>query len=151
MKKIRLVLCVDNNSSFLRTCEDLFSRDGFEAATADSGLKTVEMLGSMKKLPDLVVINVMMPDMNGFELLKIIKNNPRYKRIPVVMLTNLNNENQVQQAYMLGAILYLVKVDYGPKEIAEKIKEIASAYKPDFGVPEVKVETKDISGAASPK
>src|SRR3989344_5813624 len=93
MKKIRLVLCVDNNSSFLRTCEDLFSRDGFEAATADSGLKTVEMLGSMKKLPDLVVINVMMPDMNGFELLKVIKNNRRYKRIPILVLGNLDDQD----------------------------------------------------------
>ena len=151
MKRIPKILFVDDDPLFLRVYRDFFSREGFETVTAESGLKAIGALESMEKLPDLMVLDVMMPDMNGFELLKIIKNNPRYKRIPVVMLTNLNNENQVQQAYMLGAILYLVKVDYGPKEIAEKIKEIASAYKPDFGVPEVKVETKDISGAASPK
>ena len=153
MKKIQKLFFVEDDPLFLRVYIDFFSKEGFEVETADNGLKALGKLESMEKLPSLIVIDMMMPEMNGLEFLRVAKSNPRYKRIPVIMLTNLNSQSDVEQAYILGAILYLVKTDYSPKEVVGKIKEILSAYKNESSVHEVSVPVKDLpeKKADSPK
>ena len=85
-----------------------------------------------------------LPKKNGFDVLRDIKNNPKLKTIPVVMLTNLAGQADAEKALSLGAVLYLVKSQYNPKEIIDKIKEILVGSSRGDEVPAVTVKTKDI-------
>lgn len=82
---------------------------------------------------------------NGFEVLTEIKLNAKTKSIPVVMLTNLAGQAGAERALSLGAVLYLVKSQYDPKQIVDKVKDIISATTRSSDVPHVSVEVKDIN------
>ena len=84
-----------------------------------------EVIGKVIELkPSLILLDVMMPKINGIELLKQLKNNPETKSIPVVILTNLSVPEQINQALSLGAVKYLIKSEYMPQDISVIIKEI---------------------------
>jgi len=85
----------------------------------------------------------MMPELNGIELLKILKGNPKYKTIPVIVWSNLSREGDIEMALSMGAVLYLIKSEYAPQEVIAKIKEFIYAYKKKNGIPEVKITTRD--------
>jgi CheY-like chemotaxis protein len=86
----------------------------------------------------------MMPKMNGFDVLKAVKQEEKLKNAPVIMLTNLAGEADAEKALSLGAVLYLVKSQYDPKQIVEKVKEIISASSRTSDIPSVSVEVKDV-------
>ena len=98
----------------------------------------------METAPTLILLDVMMPKKNGFDVLRQVKQNEKLKNVPVVMLTNLAGESDAEKALSLGAVLYLVKSQYDPKEVVNKVKEILSASKRGDDVPEVSVGVKDI-------
>ena len=80
-----------------------------------------------KEKPTLVLLDIMMPKMNGFEVLKKIKADSSSKNIPVILLTNLGGEDDAKKGLEMGAVAYLIKSDYTPDEVIAKIKEILSA------------------------
>lgn len=76
------------------------------------------------KKPDLILLDLLLPGMNGYEFLEKIKATPEWKDIPVVILSNFGQEEDIQRAKQLGAIEFLVKAHYVPEEIISKIKEV---------------------------
>ena len=98
-------------------------KDGFKVALAFNG---EEGLAALKKeKPDIVLLDIMMPKVNGIETLKTIKADPAYKDLPVVMLTNLGDRPEdVENCKKLGAADYWVKANTPIKEIGERIKKI---------------------------
>ena len=126
---------------------DLYSKAlrlyGYNVEMAFNGEDALQKLLAMAEKPTLILSDIMMPKMNGLELLKRLKAEPTLKNIPVVMLTNLAGEQDAQQALLLGAVTYLVKSQYEPKEVVEKLKEIVGGYTRDAAIPEVTVELKD--------
>jgi CheY-like chemotaxis protein len=99
-------------------------KKGFSVITIDSGLKALAMLETMAKLPNLIILDVLMPSLNGLEVLKVLKLNPRYKTIPVFMWSNLNEKDDVKKALSIGAAYYLAKIDSPPSEVLEKIEKV---------------------------
>jgi CheY-like chemotaxis protein len=87
----------------------------------------------------------MMPKMSGFDVLKKLKENPTTKGVPVIILTNLAGKEDAEKTLSMGAVLYLVKSQYDPKQVVEKVKEIIAGYTRGENIPEVKVKTKDIN------
>jgi len=85
-----------------------------------------------------------MGTMNGFDVLRKIKEDARLKNIPVILLTNLAGEQDAEKGLQLGAVLYLVKSQYTPKQVVEKIEEVIKASGHGDGIPQVKTEVKDI-------
>jgi CheY-like chemotaxis protein len=73
----------------------------------------------------------MMPKLNGLELLEKLKADPATKKIPVIMLTNLAGQADAEKAMTLGAVKYIVKSEYEPKQIVNMVKEILSGYTRD--------------------
>jgi len=73
--------------------------------------------------PDLILLDLILPKIDGFEVLKKIKADPETKDIPVIVLTNLEESEDVQRAIDLGAKNYLVKANYSLREVVEKIKK----------------------------
>jgi len=78
--------------------------------------------------PTLILLDIMMPKMNGIEVLEKLKADPETKVIPVVMLTNLAGQQDAELALSKGAVKYIVKSEYEPKQVADMVKEILAGY-----------------------
>lgn len=78
--------------------------------------------------PTIILLDVMMPKMNGLQVLDKLKMDPATKEIPVVMLTNLAGQQDAEAALAKGAVKYIVKSEYEPKQVAGMVKEILAGY-----------------------
>lgn len=116
MKK---VLLIEDEQLLLDLYTEAFENESFELITAqdgDAGLKLAS------KLPDLILLDILLPGINGFDVLRKLKTNPNTRDIPVIVLTNLGSEqtdNDKKLALSLGAVDYLVKSYHTPEEIAQ--------------------------------
>lgn len=120
MKKI---LLVEDDEHMSRMYQKLFTFGGFQVIVAEDGISGFQKAKDVK--PDLIILDVMMPHMNGLELLEKIKNDPEIKHIPTVMLTNLDMQKEIDQALAQGASLYIVKNEHEPKKVFEMVKNLA--------------------------
>lgn len=127
-----------------RMYERAFRLSGHELVMAGDGEESISVLQRMDPKPTVILLDVMMPKMSGFDVLRKVKEDPNLKHIPVILLTNLAGQEDAEKGLSLGAVLYLVKSQYDPKQIVEKVNEIIKASAHGDGVPEVKVEVKDI-------
>jgi DNA-binding response OmpR family regulator len=110
--------------------DDLFIRDiysrvlqseGFTVLTADDGVAGLQ-LGKDNPDAAVMLLDIMLPQMHGIEVLSQLHANPATKALPVIMLTNMTEESIIQEAMNLGAKDYLLKVRYTPPQIVEKVK-----------------------------
>jgi len=120
-KKTR-VLIVDDDAFLSGIYATKLDIEGFEVITARDGEEGVKV--AMKELPDLILMDVLMPKMDGFEALKQIKDDPTTKHIPVIMLTNLGQKEDVEKGLEIGAVDYLIKAHFVPAEAVDKIKKV---------------------------
>lgn len=127
-----------------RMYERAFRLSGHELVMAGDGEESVSVLQKMDPKPTVILLDVMMPKMSGFDVLRKVKEDPNLKHIPVILLTNLAGQEDAEKGLSLGAVLYLVKSQYDPKQIVEKVNEIIKASAHGSEVPEVKVEVKDL-------
>lgn len=102
-----LILTVDDEQVNLRLIEQILSDNGYNVITADSGSNALLILAKAK--PDLILLDVMMPEMNGFELCSKLQGNEETAYIPVIFVTSLGEEQDKAKAFSLGAIDYFVK------------------------------------------
>ncbi|HLE48863.1 MAG TPA: response regulator [Patescibacteria group bacterium] len=116
------VLIVEDEPLVARMYEKALAFDNFEVELAMGGENGVAKTRDWK--PDIVLMDIMMPGMNGIEALEKIKTDPEIQNIPIVMLTNLSGENDMDLAKEKGAIDYWVKKDIKPKEMGKKINKI---------------------------
>jgi len=118
MKKI---LFIEDESALQKAFGDILSEAGYELKSALDGEAGLRMAGTEK--PDLILLDLTLPRLNGFEVLERLKKNPETKKIPVIILTNTESMEGVGKALELGAMTYLVKAQYEFKEVIEKIKK----------------------------
>lgn len=136
------ILIVDDDPLLVRLYDKAFTLAKYETETAFDGESALEKLAAMTVKPTLILLDVMMPKMNGLEVLSKVKENPVLKEIPIIMLTNLAGEKDAEEALLRGAVTYLVKSKYQPKEVVQKVKEIMGGYA-GGNVPEVKILIKE--------
>lgn len=98
-----------------------FEADGFEVQLADNGRHGVALVGSFK--PDLILLDLQMPYMDGTEALTKIRALPTSKTTPVIILTNLGEEEAPKALRALGIHSYIVKADLTPRQVVERVKE----------------------------
>jgi CheY-like chemotaxis protein len=118
------ILIIEDDPLVARMYEKVLKFDGNTVELAKDGREGVEKAKEI--LPNLIFCDVMMPRMNGIEVLETLKADPTTKDIPIVMLTNLSGTRDAQVALSKGALAYMVKSEYRPKDIADKTKEIMS-------------------------
>lgn len=143
-----ILFLAEDDPLMSRMYERAFKASGYDIEMAYDGEEAINKLEKMVKAPTVILLDIMMPKKNGFDVLRQVKLNEKLKHIPVVMLTNLAGQEDAEKALSLGAVLYLVKSQYDPKDIINKIKEIISASSRGDAVPSVKVEVKDIETEA---
>lgn len=140
-----ILFLAEDDPLMSRMYERAFTASGYSLEMAFDGEEAISKLEKMNSAPTVILLDIMMPKKNGFDVLRQIKQNDKLKKVPVVMLTNLAGQEDAEKALSLGAVLYLVKSQYDPKEIINKIKEIISASSKSDGVPSVNVAVKDIA------
>ena len=117
----KTILLVDDDPFIIRMYQVKLQNDGYKVNTASNGGEA--LLQIMKEKPDIVLLDVMMPKMNGVETLKALKKDSKTKEIPVIILTNLgDNQKDVESAKKLGALDYLVKSEVDLKQLSERVK-----------------------------
>ena len=100
---------------------EYFIKAGFNILKAIDGEIGLNL--ARKELPDIILLDLILPKMDGFQVLVGLKNDPETKNIPVVVLTNLEGTIDVEKALRLGATTYLVKANYDLSELVERIKQ----------------------------
>lgn len=118
MKKI---LFIEDESALQKTFDEILRQEGYEVISAldgETGLREAE-----SEKPDLILLDLILPKINGFDVLKKLKEKEETREIPVIVLTNLEGAGDVQKAVELGAKTYLVKANYSLEEIVKKIKK----------------------------
>lgn len=134
------ILLVDDDPLLVRMYQTKLQNDGYEVVTAGNGEEALNRVEESK--PDLILLDVMMPKMDGLQVLGKLKDNLDTKSIPVIMLSNVSSSDaDSQKGLEMGATAYMVKSDYLPKEVVQKVKEILNAG--EHKLPEVKVKMKD--------
>jgi len=89
---------------------------------AEDGNKGIKMIKENK--PDIVILDVVMPQMDGFEVLKTIKKDSNLKDIPVILLTNLGQKENIEDGLKLGADDYVIKAHFTPEEVVGKVEKV---------------------------
>jgi DNA-binding response OmpR family regulator len=103
------------------------SQEGYDLMIAENGLEALKKIED--KEPDLILLDIVMPYMDGIEVLKKLKANDAWKNIPVIILTNLSQKEEVEEGLKMGANDYLIKSHFTPSEVVSKVKEIFQSLK----------------------
>lgn len=98
-----------------------FEADGFEVQLANNGVRGVALIEAF--LPDMILLDLQMPEMDGTEALRVIRKNEWGKNIPVIVLTNLGEEESPKEIRALGIHSYIVKADLTPRQVVQRVKE----------------------------
>ncbi len=116
------ILIVEDDKFLRDLCQRKLEKEGFQVITAIDGEDGLKKMKEGK--PSLVLLDIILPGLDGFEVLKRIQKDPDLVKIPVVLLSNLGQEEDVKKGVELGAKDYLIKAHFTPGEIIEKIKKI---------------------------
>ena len=116
------ILIVEDDPFLSSIAATRLEQEGYRVSVTRSGEEALTAIE--KEIPDLVLLDIVMPGISGFEVLKTIKTNGRYKHISVVMFSNLGQDHEIEECKKLGADAFLVKAKFTPREVLEKIRKI---------------------------
>lgn len=114
------ILFIEDESTLQKTVSAALGQEGIGVISALDG--EIGLRLAREKTPDLILLDLILPKMDGFEVLKALKSDPAYSHIPVIVLTNLESSADIERALSLGARSYLVKANYALPQMVEKIK-----------------------------
>ena len=120
------ILIVEDDPLISRMYQAVFKFEEFEVDMARNGEEGLEKVRKFR--PTLVLLDIMMPKLNGLDVLEEMKSDPKLKKIPVVVLTNLSGMKDAETALELGAVKYIVKTQNKPKAVVRQVKEILAGY-----------------------
>jgi two-component system, OmpR family, alkaline phosphatase synthesis response regulator PhoP len=115
------ILLVDDDKIVSRLIESLLQRKGYSMSSLADGRVASNFINDSKDLPDLVLLDLMLPFVDGFELLNLIRKNLLWKDVPVIMISSKGQEKNIVRAFELGADDYIVK-PFSREEVAIRIK-----------------------------
>ncbi|MEK9152199.1 MAG: response regulator [Patescibacteria group bacterium] len=117
----KTILLVEDDVFIRRSYKDGFEIAGFEVDEASDGKEALAKMKARK--PDLVLLDLIMPVMDGFEALAEIRKNDQWKKIPVIIFSNLGQESDFKVVKDLGATDYFIKSKWSMKEVIDKLRK----------------------------
>ncbi|MCR4322689.1 MAG: response regulator [Candidatus Azambacteria bacterium] len=120
-KKIKIVL-VEDEEVLLEVLESKLKKEGYEVFSAKDGQAGLDLIGAIR--PDLVLLDIIMPRMDGLEVLAHLHNDAILSHIPVIIISNSGQEVEIEKAKALGARDYLVKAEFDPQEVLDKMRAL---------------------------
>jgi len=118
------ILLVDDDEALLTIFETAFKKDGLEVVTASTGEDGLSKTKTEK--PDIILLDQILPDISGNDVLKTLKQDDATKNIPVMILSNFSQQELVDKALEQGAVDYIFKYQVEPKDVVEKVRAILS-------------------------
>lgn len=122
VKKPARVLLIEDNEFLSRMYKKLLAYSGYQVGVAQNAKIGLEE--AINFHPNIIFLDVMLPDMNGLEVLKILKKNRETSNIPTILLTNLGLHEELEKALKIGALKYMIKNEFDPHEIVKVVQEV---------------------------
>ncbi|MEK7680551.1 MAG: response regulator [Patescibacteria group bacterium] len=116
------VLIVEDDVFLAEIYQKKFEMEGFKVSVANNGEKGLADI--QKKKPDIVLLDILLPKLDGFAVLEEVKKDPTIQNIPIILLTNLGQKDDVQRGLDEGAVDYLIKTHFKPSEVVDKVRKI---------------------------
>ena len=117
---MKTILLVEDEPTLQKTLSLALAQEGYDVKSALDG--EIGLRSAREIKPDIVLLDLILPKMDGFEVLDELKKDEGTKNIPVIVLTNLESAQDIEKALSLGASNYLVKANYDLKDVIEKVK-----------------------------
>jgi len=114
------ILIAEDEESLVKVFREKFEREKFSVDIAVTGDAVVPL--AKKVMPDMILLDIILPKRTGLEILKELKSDADLKEIPVIMVSNLDGDEQVKESLKLGAVDYLVKSQHPINEIVDKVR-----------------------------
>ena len=122
MNKNKKILIIEDEATLQKALNEVLSKENYEVVTSLDGAKGLEL--AREENPDLILLDIILPKMDGFEVLKKLKENEKTSAVPVIILTNLSDISDIQKALDLGATTYLIKADFHLEDVLKKVREV---------------------------
>jgi CheY-like chemotaxis protein len=122
MVKRVLLLIVEDEETIAQMYADRFKQNGFEVEIAHEGSEAVSKMAAVR--PDVVLMDILMPGLSGTEAVEQAKADAATRNIPIIMLTNYPQSDDLQHALSLGAAGYIIKAEATPEQVVEKVQKI---------------------------
>lgn len=135
------VVVVEDTQLLRQMYADRLTQDGYRVLVAADGLEALSLIRG--EVPDLILLDLIMPVMSGLEVLERIQIDPRLSEVPVLVLSNLGQDEDIRRCMELGACDYMIKNDARPADIAAKIKKILAATAEKSLAPVYKLQIRD--------
>ena len=119
---MKSILLIDNDPFLIDIYASQLKKTGYKIELASDGEIALSKIKELK--PDLLVLDIILPKVDGWEFLKTIRQDTRLKQLKVVILSNLGQKEEVEKGFDFGAVRYFIKAEYTPKEVVEEIKKI---------------------------
>ncbi|HRX43975.1 MAG TPA: response regulator [Candidatus Dojkabacteria bacterium] len=124
MADTKKILIVEDEVALLDSYSELVESAGYIPMKASDGYQALDVLSNNLDQIDLVLLDLMMPGVDGLEVLKTVKNNEeKYGKMPIVILTNMTSESVVKEAFNMGATSYLVKTDLDYEGLVKELSK----------------------------
>ena len=117
----KTALVVEDDNFLIKAYEAHLAKAGFHVRTALDGVEAVESL--KKVMPDIILLDLVMPRMDGFDVLEEMQKKSEWKKIPIVVLSNLGQESDRDRSLKLGAVEYIVKSDFSLQQTVDLISK----------------------------
>jgi len=118
------ILLVEDSKVVQQMYRSKLTLEQFTVLTADNGMEAIKILSH--ETPDIILLDLMMPVMDGYKVLQVIKTDPRLSEIPVLVFSAKGQPEEVEKALNLGAAGYIIKATTKPNEVVEQIKKVLS-------------------------
>ncbi len=115
------MLLVEDDVFLSSIYQKKFEMEGYKVTTADNGEKA--LVEAKAKKPSIIMLDILLPKLDGFAVLTQLKADETTKDIPVILLTNLGQKDDVEKGLQMGAVDYLIKAHFKPSEVVDKIKK----------------------------
>ena len=125
-----VVLIIEDEASLLDSYAEIIEGGEFESMKSPDGYKGLDALKANKEIVDVILLDLMMPGMDGLDVLKQIRDDPgAYGIAPIIVLTNLSSERVIKEAFERGANGYLMKTELEPENIVSELKSVLESKK----------------------
>ena len=125
MDQERKIFIIEDDANLLYGLESQFGADEFEVETSQGDEELEELLATIKDFnPDYIILDLILPKLDGFEIIKRLKDDAETNDLPIFIFTDLSDEDSRNRSLELGADYYFIKEDFDPYEFTEKVKKI---------------------------
>jgi DNA-binding response OmpR family regulator len=119
------VLLVEDDPLLIDIYTTKLKQSGFEVVVVEKGEQAFQTV--LEEMPDVVLLDIVLPHVDGWDILKSLKERAETKNIQVVILSNLGQKEEIEKGLELGAALYLIKAHYTPSEVVEEVNKLIAS------------------------